>query len=61
MHASQAHSLEVVGSNPAPAPNLKPPETSGGFLFSVGYECLRGAVLKMKHQATWGNFVKEVT
>src|SRR5271155_5575769 len=25
--ARQAHNLKVAGSNPAPAPNLKPPET----------------------------------
>jgi hypothetical protein len=31
----QAHNLKVAGSNPAPAPNLKPPGTSGGF-FSIG-------------------------
>jgi hypothetical protein len=30
--ARQAHNLKVAGSNPAPAPNLKPPETLRGFL-----------------------------
>jgi hypothetical protein len=40
---------------------LKPPETSGGFLFSEGCESPGDAVLEMKHQATWGNFVKAVT
>ena len=59
--ARQAHNLKVAGSNPAPAPNLKPPETSGGFLFSVGCESPRDTVLEMKHQATLGNFVKAVT
>ena len=28
--ARQAHNLKVVGSNPTPAPNLKPPETLPG-------------------------------
>jgi hypothetical protein len=40
---------------------LKPPESSGGFLVSGGYENQSDAILEMKHQATWGNFVKEVT
>src|SRR5215207_7370980 len=30
--ARQAHNLKVAGSNPAPAPNLKPPEHFRGFL-----------------------------
>src|SRR5215207_3275055 len=30
--ARQAHNLKVAGSNPAPAPNLKPPELHRGFL-----------------------------
>jgi hypothetical protein len=34
----QAHNLKVAGSNPAPPPNLKPPETFGGFLFQGIYD-----------------------
>jgi hypothetical protein len=57
--ARQAHNLKVAGSNPAPAPNLKPPESSGGFFFSGGYKSGGREIeqtREMRRTATTGNF-----
>src|ERR1700733_377886 len=53
--ARQAHNLKVAGSNPAPAPNLKPLETSGGFFFTVCYESLMSFIRGCFKDAACGN------
>jgi len=40
---------------------LKPPETSGGFLFSGCYKVVIARNAERKLKATQGNFVKRVT
>src|ERR1700677_285887 len=54
--ARQAHNLKVAGSNPAPAPNLKPPETSGGFFLTKTYRSDRERMAEKSLDETQGNF-----
>src|SRR5687768_8706111 len=54
--ARQAHNLKVAGSNPAPAPNLKPPETAPGGFCLMAYVISERATARVQHYATRGNF-----
>ncbi len=55
--ARQAHNLKVVGSNPTPAPNLKPPETApGGFCLGT-YAISKEPSPRMTPEATPGDFL----
>src|SRR5690606_16908192 len=54
--ARQAHNLKVVGSNPTPAPNLKPPETAPGGFCLTAYAIFERAAVRVQPSATRGNF-----
>src|SRR4051812_13890910 len=54
--ARQAHNLKVAGSNPAPAPNLKPPESLPGVSWLIGYAFSKERLPAVQHYATRGNF-----
>jgi hypothetical protein len=54
--ARQAHNLKVVGSNPTPAPNLKPPESLPGVSCLMAYAIFERATARVQHHATRGNF-----
>ena len=54
--ARQAHNLKVVGSNPTPAPNLKPPELLPGVSALMAYAIFERATTRVQHQSTRGNF-----
>jgi hypothetical protein len=47
--ARQAHNLKVAGSNPAPAPNLKPPESLPGVSWLIGYAFSKERLLAVQH------------
>ena len=54
--ARQAHNLKVAGSNPAPAPNLKPPESLPGVSCLTAYAIFERATVRVQPQSTRGNF-----
>ena len=54
--ARQAHNLKVVGSNPTPAPNLKPPETAPGGFCLMTCAIFERATSRVQPQSTRGNF-----
>ena len=54
--ARQAHNLKVVGSNPTPAPNLKPPETAPGGFCLMTCAIFERATVRVQPQSARGNF-----
>jgi hypothetical protein len=47
-----AHNLKVAGSNPAPAPNLKPSETLLMVSYLMAYAIFERATARVRLQAT---------
>jgi len=53
----QARNLKVIGSNPAPAPNLNASPCSEPFCFKQ-LRVLKSALPRVQHEETRDNFVR---